>query len=253
MRAIKTNLARPLVVLGLALALIGASAMTLAAAASTGVIYACVNNSSGTIHMVTADDTCKANEVALSWNQQGPAGDTGPQGAKGDTGPQGPLGAAGPQGPAGATGPQGLTGATGPQGPAGQAGIGNSAFYTEKRAPVSIPNSYGEVHRIDLPGGKYVVTSTVLVNNLQPSGRIPVVCTLYGGNGSSVIAAAQVEANGESGASATTLTNSYTTQSASSFSVQLLCVSNNGPGGPQALAEQVQITATTVASITTAP
>src|SRR6266850_1843795 len=242
MRAIKTNLARPLVVL--ALALIGASAMTLAAAASTGVIYACVNNSSGTIHMVTADDTCKANEVALSWNQQGPAGDKGPQGAKGDAGPQGPLGATGPQGP---------TGATGPQGPAGQAGMGSAAFYTEKRAPASIPNSYGEVHRIDLPGGKYVVTSTVLVNNLQPSGRIPVVCTLYGGNGSSVIAAAQVEANGESGASATTLTNSYTTQSASSFSVQLLCVSNNGPGGPQALAEQVQITATTVASITTAP
>jgi hypothetical protein len=235
MRTITKILPRSFLVIGLALALVGASALTIVAAASTGVIYACVNNSSGTIHVVSAADTCNANEVSLIWNQQGPTGATGPQGAKGDTGPQGPMGN------------------PGLQGPVGPAGDGGSAFYTEKRSPASIPNSYGEMHRIDLPSGKYVVTSTVLVNNLQPSGRIPVVCTLYGGNGSSVIAAAQVEPNGESGASATTLTNTYTTQFTSPFSVQLLCVSNNGPGGAQALAEQIQITAIVVASITTAP
>ena len=226
MRRIKSILARPALVIGLALALVGGSAMTFAAAASTGVIYACVNNSSGTIHVVSSADTCSTNEVALAWNQQGSKGDAGPQGVKGDTGPQGPT---------------------------GPAGIGGAAFYREKRVPVSIPNSYTEMHRIDLPEGKYFVTSTVLVNNLQPSGRIPVICTLYGGNGSSVIAAAQLEANGESGASATTLTNTYTTQWAAPFSVQLLCASNNGPGGQQALAEQMQITAITVASITTQP
>jgi len=226
MRRIKSILARPALVIGLSLALVGGSAITFAAAASTGVIYACVNNSSGTIHLVGSADTCSTNEVALAWNQQGPKGDTGPQGPKGDTGPQGP---------------------------AGPAGMGGAAFYREQRVPMSIPNSYAEMHRIDLPEGKYLVTSTVLVNNLQPSGRIPVICTLYGGNGSSVIAAAQVEANGESGASATTLTNEYTTQWASPFSVQLLCASNNGPGGPQAMAEQMQITAIAVASITTEP
>ena len=235
MRRIKSIVARPALVIGLALALVGGSAITFAAAASTGVIYACVNNSSGTIHVVSSADTCSANEVALAWNQQGPKGDAGPQGPKGDTGPQGPKGD------------------TGPQGPTGPAGMGGAAFYREQRAPTLIPNSYTEMHRIDLPEGKYFVTSTVLVNNLQPSGRIPVICTLYGGNGSSVIAAAQVEANGESGASATTLTNTYTTQWAAPFSVQLLCASNNGPGGQQALAEQMQITAITVASITTQP
>ena len=218
MRRIKSILARPALVIGLSLALVGGSAITFAAAASTGVIYACVNNSSGTIHLVGSADTCSTNEVALAWNQQGPKGDTGPQG---------------------------------PAGPAGMGG--GAAFYREQRVPMSIPNSYAEMHRIDLPEGKYLVTSTVLVNNLQPSGRIPVICTLYGGNGSSVIAAAQVEANGESGASATTLTNEYTTQWASPFSVQLLCASNNGPGGPQAMAEQMQITAIAVASITTEP
>ncbi len=235
MLRIKSILARPALVIGLALALVGGSAVTFAAAASTGVIYACVNNSSGTIHLVGAAETCSTNEVALAWNQQGPKGDAGPQGLKGDTGAPG------------------LKGDTGPQGPTGPAGVGGAAFYRERRVPMSIPNSYTEMQRIDLPEGKYFVTATVLINNLQPSGRIPVICTLYGGNGSSVIAAAQVEANGESGASATTLTNTYTTQWTTPFAVQLLCASNNGPGGQQALAEQMQITAIAVASITTQP
>jgi hypothetical protein len=71
MRRIKSILARPALVIGLALALVGGSAMTFAAAASTAVIYACVNNSSGTIHVVSSADTCSTNEVALAWNQQG--------------------------------------------------------------------------------------------------------------------------------------------------------------------------------------
>src|SRR5207249_10153344 len=95
MRRIKSILTRPALVIGLAFALVGGSAITFAAAASTGVIYACVNNSSGTIHVVSSADPCSTNEVALAWNQQGPKGDTGPQGPKGDTGPQGPAGPAG--------------------------------------------------------------------------------------------------------------------------------------------------------------
>src|SRR5882672_2354073 len=141
MLRIKSILARPALVIGLALALVGGSAVTFAAAASTGVIHACVNNSSGTIHVVSAADTCSTNEVALAWNQQGPKGDAGPQGLKGDTGAQG------------------LKGDTGPQGPTGPAGVVAVAFYRERRVPMSIPNSYTEMHRIDLPEGKYFVTS----------------------------------------------------------------------------------------------
>ena len=71
----------------------------LVAAASTSnppTLYACVNNSSGTIKMVSAGDTCHGNDTLVSWNTQGIQGPPGPQGPKGDTGPAGP---AGPQGP----------------------------------------------------------------------------------------------------------------------------------------------------------
>src|SRR6266481_1420564 len=120
MLRIKSILARPALVIGLALALVGGSAVTFAAAASTGVIYACVNNSSGTIHLVGAAETCSTNEVGLAWNQQGPKGDAGPQGLKGDTGAPG------------------LKGDAGAQGPTGPAGLGGAAFYREKRVPMSI-------------------------------------------------------------------------------------------------------------------
>src|SRR5262245_33449910 len=58
--------------------------------AQTGpaVIYACVNNSSGTIHVIAPTATCSANEIRLQWNSAGP---TGPQGPKGDPGPPGPT------------------------------------------------------------------------------------------------------------------------------------------------------------------
>src|SRR3954454_19007140 len=51
------------------------------------IIYACVNNSSGTIKIVASTDTCHNNETPYNWNQQGPQGLTGP------AGPQGPVGA----------------------------------------------------------------------------------------------------------------------------------------------------------------
>lgn len=78
--------------------------------------YACVNNSSGTIHMVSATDTCPTGSQPISWNQLGPAGPQGPAGPAGAQGAAGANGQPGPQGPAGPTGPQGLAG---PQGPAG--------------------------------------------------------------------------------------------------------------------------------------
>jgi hypothetical protein len=78
-------------------------------------IFACVNNSSGTIHIVGQSGSCGSNEMALTWNVVGPIGPAGPTGA---TGPQGPTGATGPQGAPGSAlgasefscgGPAGLT------------------------------------------------------------------------------------------------------------------------------------------------
>lgn len=81
--------------------------------------YACVNKSSGTIHMVHEGDDCNNNEELYEWNNEGPPG---PQGPHGEIGPQGPQGNPGPQGPQGDPGPQGPQGEPGPQGPQGEPG-----------------------------------------------------------------------------------------------------------------------------------
>ena len=92
-----------------ALAFAAGSAVVAYADQAASQIYACVNNSSGTIHVIDAMAACNSNEVKLVWNTQGPQGakgDTGPQGFKGDTGAQGVQGI---QGPAGANGVSGYT------------------------------------------------------------------------------------------------------------------------------------------------
>lgn len=100
-----------------------------------GVIYSCYNAKNGTdvrlVDPTVPNGGCKKGEQQLTWNQQGPKGDTGLQGPagapgpKGDTGAQGPIGIQGPKGDKGDTGPQGDTGATGApglQGPKGDKG-----------------------------------------------------------------------------------------------------------------------------------
>jgi formylglycine-generating enzyme required for sulfatase activity len=149
----KIDRTRLLVVVGLAVAVLVIAA-TWAWAQGDGVMYyACVNNASGTIHMVGAGETCANNEELVAWNSEGPQGipglacwdvngdglqDTaedvngdgawnaldcqgaqGEQGLPGEAGPEGPPGPAGPEGPAGPQGEQGIQGETGPAGPAG--------------------------------------------------------------------------------------------------------------------------------------
>ena len=125
-----------------ATAVIAVPLVALAAAAEPDEVVhnGCYAEANGLLRVVAAGDECRGNEVAISWNQRGPQGPTGPQGEvgpvgpQGDTGPQGPQGDTGPQGPRGDTGPrgpqgvagapgaQGPRGETGPQGPAGPAG-----------------------------------------------------------------------------------------------------------------------------------
>ncbi len=39
------------------------------------LIHACINNSSGTIKIISPTGTCASNEMAVDWNKQGPPGD----------------------------------------------------------------------------------------------------------------------------------------------------------------------------------
>ena len=115
-----------LIATGAAIALVAGSTAAYAAIAGTvdgsGVIHGCYTNKavdgSHVLVLQDASTACPAGTTAISWNQQGPAGVTGPQG------PAGPAGATGPQGPAGLQGPQGPKGDTGAAGPAGPPGPG---------------------------------------------------------------------------------------------------------------------------------
>lgn len=86
------------------------------------VIDACYNGNNGQLRIVDEPDECRPSEEAISWNIEGPQGETGPQGLEGPAGSQGEIGPEGPAGPQGPEGPQGPQGDTGPQGPQGEVG-----------------------------------------------------------------------------------------------------------------------------------
>jgi hypothetical protein len=100
--------------------------------AATNQIFACQLKTLGTIRIVAEGVACTKYETAISWNQQGAAGQSGATGATGPAGPagpEGPAGAAGAAGPQGAAGPAGGPGekgadstVAGPQGPKGDQG-----------------------------------------------------------------------------------------------------------------------------------
>ncbi len=81
-------------VLSVASIFLGLSAAVAQVPATTAaqVIYACKNNFSGDLRVVTEGTTCPRNWTLLSWNVAGPPGPSGPQGQ------QGPQGLPGPQG-----------------------------------------------------------------------------------------------------------------------------------------------------------
>ena len=83
-----------------------------------GTINGCVGGGSGILRIIGVGESCKKNEMPISWSQSGKIGPEGPQGIEG---PKGDTGERGPAGPEGPQGPRGETGATGLQGPAGTA------------------------------------------------------------------------------------------------------------------------------------
>jgi hypothetical protein len=66
-----------------------------------GVIHACVPNKGGPLSVVRPGEKCGRGQRRISFNQQGPPGQTGPQGPPGPAGRQGGQGSKGDQGPAG--------------------------------------------------------------------------------------------------------------------------------------------------------
>jgi hypothetical protein len=74
------------------LLLLGALASASAQTPATVTYYACVNNSTGAITIVSKTTTCKTGFHKIQWNQVGPQAPAGPQGPKGATGAQGPPG-----------------------------------------------------------------------------------------------------------------------------------------------------------------
>lgn len=163
---------------GATAALVAGSTTAYAAAAGSpvdgsGVIHGCWTNAaingSHVFVLQDAGTSCPKGTTAISWNQQGPAGATGPQG------PAGPTGAAGPQGPAGPAGPAGLQGPAGPQ---GQAGADGNTVLNGAGAPADTVGHDGDFY-IDTTGnvlygpksgGTWPPDGTSLVGDTGPAG-----------------------------------------------------------------------------------
>jgi hypothetical protein len=195
---------------------------------ANGVIHGCYDTKHGNLRVIDteADQTCDPNETLLSWNQ---------------TGPQGPAGPPGPQGP---------------QGPQGEPG--GEAFSVEENDTVTIPTTTPPtvILQRDVPAGKYVITGNVVVGNPYSTGSIPVLCYLGGPNEFSPPYLARMDPfrftspDQPSGASATTIALTLTTELTAPGTLTLSCYSNTGPGGLTAEAGSRQITAIRVGTLT---
>ena len=176
-----------------------------------GVIYSCYSAKNGDnlrlIDPANPNAGCKKGEQQLTWNQQGPKGDTGPQGEtgpqglKGDTGPQGPKGDkgdtglqglkgdkgdTGAQGPKGDTGPQGLTGAQGPKGDKGDTGPAGTADITYVKNNSTVAGLVAQEIRSYCPAGKMPISGGYFINfdqNLQANIRVSASSPVSDANG----------------------------------------------------------------------
>ena len=136
---------------------------------NNNTIYACYHKNSGDLRRVSGPAQCKNSEVQISWNVSGVLGPRGPQGPAGPQGPQGPQGIQGPQGPQGLQGEQGIRGPQGEQGPQGEKGEtgerGPSDAYTAGPISLTLDSNFVDVASLSLPAGKYIVSTSMLVQN----------------------------------------------------------------------------------------
>jgi hypothetical protein len=139
---------RKLFPLGAIMALLLMFGVTLVlAVGETETYYACVNTSSGTIKIVSAEDTCHNNEYKIEWNNIGPEGPQGSEGPMGPEGPRGPEGAIGPEGPQGPVGPSTATFAFNPVPPYTEITLTN---ITINGGSITAPVVIGESVQVEL-------------------------------------------------------------------------------------------------------
>lgn len=87
-------------------------------AAAQDTFTGCLTTGGSIINVAIGTDPaqpCTANQLQISWNEEGQKGDKGDQGDTGDKGDKGDQGLTGPQGPQGLTGPPGDPGPAPPQ------------------------------------------------------------------------------------------------------------------------------------------
>jgi hypothetical protein len=149
---------------------------------SSDVIHGCVNK---TTRVLRVANTCKGDEIAITWNQHGPAGPAGPSGPPGVGGVQGPSGASGPagspgpSGPAGSAGPSGPPGPSGAPGPSGSPGPSNVLTYSDTSAPISGTgaNTFGSLELAD-PAGYFVNAAVTISASVGTAEGATVTCEL---------------------------------------------------------------------------
>ncbi len=96
---------RRLALTGAAVVLVTAGALVDVGGATSdpsSTVYACVDNTKGTVRIVSATTTCDKRESLQTWAVTGPAGPQSPAGADGAVGPAGPVGPKGDPGEPGA-------------------------------------------------------------------------------------------------------------------------------------------------------
>jgi len=137
----------------------------------------------------------------------------------------------------------------GTQGPVGEAVYGGAS------ANINLPTTDTALVSLTLTSGSWSLNGTVLLNNLtQPAQRVPVVCSVNVPTGGTVrrtlsaVGLAPYFAS-QGGDGATLPVSGVATITAKSAVVVLQCLSNTGPGGAQAIAEQPQLTAIRVAQL----
>jgi hypothetical protein len=112
-----------------------------------GRFYACVNNSSGELRLVTSDDSCADHWTRVFWSQ------TGPPGPPGQTGPPGPQGEPG----------------------GGAEGVFSSSGFFQS---TPLGSNYTEIGRMKLEPGKWLVSATATLANYKPVEWVPTGCLL---------------------------------------------------------------------------
>ncbi|WP_191242656.1 hypothetical protein [Amycolatopsis deserti] len=206
------------VVTGAVLALTAGGVAWASIPGDDGVIHACYAKNGGALR-VSDTGSCKSGEVALNWNNVGPAGLTWKgewapgaayqprdavlyQGssyiaifpstgsappnsnwmllaAKGDKGDQGEAGAVGAAGPAGPAGPRGEKGEKGDPGTPGV----SDAYQATQSGTTNVTTADVPIVSLSLPAGNYVLQGKVSVEQDNASGFTYGTCRLEGDDG----------------------------------------------------------------------